>query len=57
MSLYRTARSFIGRNFVQLAHVIEQAFLFVVEAAGFGWVKIDTSEAQIGTSLFFPNPY
>ena len=25
-----------------LAHVIERAFLFVVEAAGFGWVKVDT---------------
>ncbi|MBR6712652.1 MAG: hypothetical protein IKI76_06645 [Selenomonadaceae bacterium] len=34
-----------------LAHVIERAFLFVVEAAGFGWVKVDT-----GAGFINPTP-
>ncbi len=27
-----------------IAHAIERAFLFIVEAAGFGWVKVDSGE-------------
>ncbi|MBQ3336650.1 MAG: hypothetical protein IKO05_08870 [Selenomonadaceae bacterium] len=27
-----------------IAHAIERAFLFIVEAAGFGWVKVDSDE-------------
>ena len=34
-----------------LAHAIERAFLFIVEASGFNWVKVDT-----GGMLFNPTP-
>ncbi|MBQ6131585.1 MAG: hypothetical protein IJL12_04515 [Selenomonadaceae bacterium] len=33
-----------------LAHVIERAFLFVVEAAGFTWIKVDSDEKFFRTT-------
>ena len=33
-----------------LAHAIERAFLFVVEAAGFTWIKIDADEKIFGAT-------
>lgn len=31
-----------------IAHAIERAFLFIVEAAGYRWVKVDSSEKNFG---------
>ena len=31
-----------------IAHAIERAFLFVVETAGFDWVKVDCGEKNFG---------